>query len=74
MADYVAVMYFGRIVEYGTTVDIFRNPQHPYTVGLLESIPVLGRRKEILVPIERASCPTRPPRSPAAPSRTAARM
>ena len=52
MADYVAVMYFGRIVEYGTVIDIFRSPQHPYTVGLLESIPVLGRRKEILVPIE----------------------
>ena len=52
MADYVAVMYFGRIVEYGTAVDIFRNPQHPYTVGLLHSIPVLGRRKDILVPIE----------------------
>ena len=52
MADHVAVMYFGRIVEYGTTIDIFRNPQHPYTVGLLQSIPVLGRRKEILVPIE----------------------
>ena len=52
MADYVAVMYFGRIVEYGTAADIFRNPQHPYTVGLLQSIPVLGRRKEILVPIE----------------------
>ncbi len=52
MADYVAVMYFGRIVEYGTAIDIFRNPQHPYTVGLLESIPVLGRRKELLVPIE----------------------
>lgn len=51
MADHVAVMYFGRVVEYGTTVDIFRNPQHPYTVGLLESIPVLGRRKDILVPI-----------------------
>ena len=52
MADYVAVMYFGRIVEYGTVTDIFRNPQHPYTIGLLQSIPVLGRRKEILVPIE----------------------
>ena len=51
MADYVAVMYFGRIVEYGTTIDIFRNPQHPYTIGLLQSIPVLGRRKDILVPI-----------------------
>ena len=52
MADYVAVMYFGRVVEYGTAVDIFRNPQHPYTVGLLQSIPVLGQRKDILVPIE----------------------
>lgn len=52
MADYVAVMYFGRVVEYGTTIDIFRNPQHPYTVGLLKSIPVLGQRKEILVPIK----------------------
>lgn len=52
MADYVAVMYFGRVVEYGTTVDIFRNPQHPYTVGLIQSIPVLGQRKEILIPIK----------------------
>ena len=52
MADYVAVMYFGRIVEYGTATDIFRNPKHPYTVGLLQSIPVLGRRKDVLVPIE----------------------
>ncbi|MDE2819802.1 MAG: ABC transporter ATP-binding protein [Chloroflexota bacterium] len=52
MADYVAVMYFGRVVEYGTAIDIFRDPQHPYTVGLLQSIPVLGRRKDILVPIE----------------------
>lgn len=52
MADYVAVMYFGRVVEYGLTIDIFRNPQHPYTIGLLQSIPVLGQRKEILVPIE----------------------
>ncbi len=52
MADYVAVMYFGRVVEYGTTLDIFCHPQHPYTVGLLNSIPVLGQRKEVLVPIE----------------------
>ncbi len=51
MADNVAVMYFGRVVEYGTAIDIFRNPQHPYTIGLLQSIPVLGRRKDILVPI-----------------------
>ncbi len=52
MADYVAVMYFGRVVEYGTALDIFRNPQHPYTVGLLKSIPVLGQRKATLIPIE----------------------
>jgi oligopeptide/dipeptide ABC transporter ATP-binding protein len=39
MCDDVAVMYAGRIVEYGTVEDIFYRPQHPYTKGLLESIP-----------------------------------
>ena len=39
MADRVAVMYRGRIVEQGPVRDIFRNPQHPYTQGLLASIP-----------------------------------
>ncbi len=38
----VAVMYLGRIVEYGTVQDIFHNPLHPYTVRLLRSIPKLG--------------------------------
>lgn len=38
----VAVMYAGRIVERGTTGEIFRRPQHPYTVGLLRSVPVIG--------------------------------
>jgi oligopeptide/dipeptide ABC transporter ATP-binding protein len=53
MADYVAVMYFGKVVEYAKVRDIFHNPQHPYTIGLLKSIPVLGRKKrEVLVPIE----------------------
>ena len=52
MADYVAVMYFGRVVEYGTAIDIFRNPKHPYTLGLIKSIPVLGKRRSTLVPIE----------------------
>ena len=51
MADYVAVMYFGKVVEYGKVRDIFHTPLHPYTQGLLQSIPVLGRRKKILVPI-----------------------
>ncbi|CEI71637.1 MULTISPECIES: ABC transporter ATP-binding protein [Romboutsia] len=41
MADRVAVMYAGKIIEHGTTNDIFYNPQHPYTWGLLGSMPTL---------------------------------
>ena len=41
ISDYVAVMYAGKIVENGTTNDIFYNPQHPYTWGLLASMPDL---------------------------------
>lgn len=41
MADRVAVMYAGKIVEVGTSSDIFYNPQHPYTWGLLGSMPTL---------------------------------
>lgn len=41
MADRVAVMYAGKIIEYGTSDDIFYNPQHPYTWGLLGSMPTL---------------------------------
>ena len=52
MADQIAVMYLGKVVEYGSTRRIFRNPLHPYTVGLLKSIPVLGRKTAKLVPIE----------------------
>ena len=40
-ADRVNVMYAGKIVESGTTVEIFKNAQHPYTVGLLQSVPRL---------------------------------
>lgn len=43
MADEVAVMYLGRIVEQGVTEAIFYDPQHPYTIELLHSIPELGR-------------------------------
>ena len=43
MADFVVVMYAGRIVEAGEVGEIFRQPLHPYTVGLLESRPVIGR-------------------------------
>ena len=45
MADEVAVMYMGNIVEYGRVEDVFTNPTHPYTKALLRSIPVLGKGK-----------------------------
>ncbi len=45
MADRVAVMYAGRIVEQGTVRDLFHRPQHPYTWGLLESIPRIDRER-----------------------------
>ena len=51
-ADDVAVMYAGRIVETASAEVVFNNPEHPYTWGLLKSIPVLGGpREEELVPI-----------------------
>ena len=43
MAQYVAVMYAGKVMEYTDVNTIFANPKNPYTVGLLKSIPVLGR-------------------------------
>ncbi len=53
MCDYIAVMYAGEIVEYGTTDDIFYNPQHEYTKGLLKSIPKFHEKEySKLVPIE----------------------
>ena len=53
MCDKIAVMYAGRIVEYGTTDDIFYNPKHEYTKGLLKRIPRLDAKEhERLVPIE----------------------
>ena len=57
IADEIAVMYAGRIVEHAPTKEIFARPQHPYTWGLLKSIPRLDvPRGEELVPI-----PGRPP-------------
>jgi oligopeptide/dipeptide ABC transporter ATP-binding protein len=53
VADYVAVMYLGKIVEYADVHTVFHNPLHPYTVGLLNSVPVFGRKgKKVLVPIK----------------------
>ena len=48
MADYVVVMYAGRVVEKGTTDDIFHHPSHPYTIGLMRSKPVVGKKVEEL--------------------------
>ncbi|MDO4372425.1 MAG: ABC transporter ATP-binding protein [Clostridia bacterium] len=48
MADYVVVMYAGRIVEKGTASDIFHHPAHPYTIGLMKSKPVVGKKVEEL--------------------------
>lgn len=56
MADDVAVMYMGNIVEYGPVKEIFTTPSHPYTKALLASIPVLGKGKnQQLEPIRGAT-------------------
>ncbi len=47
MADEVAVMYLGRVVEFGSVRQIFRTPKHPYTQALLRSIPRTGRRARV---------------------------
>jgi oligopeptide/dipeptide ABC transporter ATP-binding protein len=44
MADRIVVMYAGRVVEEASTVDLYQQPLHPYTIGLLDSIPILGSR------------------------------
>ena len=46
MCDNVAVMYLGEIVEYGTVRQIFHNPKHPYTRGLLQSLPKMNQSRE----------------------------
>jgi len=51
MADFVVVMYAGRIVEQGTAEDIFYYPAHPYTIGLMASKPVVGREVDELYSI-----------------------
>lgn len=51
MADYVVVMYAGRVVEKGTVRDIFSNPAHPYTIGLMASKPVVGKQIDRLYSI-----------------------
>ena len=75
MCDRVGVLYAGELVEEGTATEVFHSPRHPYTVGLLRSIP---RREEGLQRTDgarhhpRPRCPPPEPRSPAASSPTAA--
>lgn len=51
MADYVVVMYAGRVVEKGTVEEIFANPSHPYTIGLMASKPSVGKKVDKLYSI-----------------------
>ena len=51
MADYVVVMYAGRVIEKGTAEDIFYRPAHPYTLGLMASKPVVGKKVDKLYSI-----------------------
>jgi peptide/nickel transport system ATP-binding protein len=60
MADTVAIMYLGRIVEYAPVSDLFANPRHPYTRSLLEAVPSLGERK----PFEPLAGDVPSPRNP----------
>ncbi|MBP7213395.1 MAG: ABC transporter ATP-binding protein [Anaerolineaceae bacterium] len=51
MADYVVVMYAGRIIEKGTAQEIFNSPSHPYTIGLMASKPVINKEVDKLYSI-----------------------
>lgn len=51
MADYVVVMYAGKVIEKGTAQEIFANPSHPYTIGLMASKPVVGKQVDKLYSI-----------------------
>jgi peptide/nickel transport system ATP-binding protein len=67
MADWVVVMYLGRVMEQGPADDIFHNPQHPYTRALLESIPTVHSASRTMLPTIAGSIPhpfNRPPGCP----------
>lgn len=57
VAEDVAVMYMGRVVEKGDVYSIFENPQHPYTQALLKSVPKLGGQKQRRLPAIRGMVP-----------------
>jgi peptide/nickel transport system ATP-binding protein len=67
VADYVVVMYLGRVMETGPVDDIFHNPQHPYTKALLKSIPTVHSQSRTVLPTIEGSIPhpfNRPPGCP----------
>jgi oligopeptide/dipeptide ABC transporter ATP-binding protein len=75
-ADRVAVMYAGRIVEQGTTLQIFDDPRHPYTRALLRCLPAVDRQRQQLVeiggqPPDLARLPASCPFAPRCPERQA---
>ncbi len=49
IADHVAVMYLGKVVEYGKVEDVIENPVHPYTQALISAVPVPGKRGERII-------------------------
>jgi ABC-type dipeptide/oligopeptide/nickel transport system ATPase component len=55
IADRVAVMFRGKVVEYGTTREVLSNPQHPYTKALIQCIPQLGAKRKRLTTIDHAA-------------------
>ena len=55
LADHVAVMFRGKIVEYGATREVLASPQHPYTKALIQCIPQLGAKRERLTTIDHAA-------------------
>ncbi len=61
MADQVAIMYLGRIVEYSAVKELFANPRHPYTRSLLEAVPSLGERVPFKTIVGDVPSPLNPP-------------
>ena len=61
MADTVAIMYLGRIVEQAPVEELFKNPRHPYTRSLLESVPALENRKPFKPLVGDVPSPLNPP-------------
>ncbi len=63
LADFVAVMYLGRIVEYGTTAQVLHSPKHPYTMALLKSVPTLEKDERYFKPLKgELPSPLHPPK------------